>query len=115
MTILLMLALVIIAALSLTWHMAFLAHAVLVVPAAAVVWWVDVTRRPIVPCKHCDKGRSWDGAGEHFGEFCPGALLGIGSCGGTGKKMRWEARLISILGGARALRNLPENMRGDDV
>src|SRR5947209_19893219 len=107
MTILLMLALVIIAALSLTWHMAFLAHAVLVVPAAAVVWWMDATRRPIVPCKHCDKGRSWDGRGGHFGEFCPGALLGIGSCGGTGMKMRWEARRTSTMGGARVPRNLP--------
>jgi hypothetical protein len=115
MAILLMFVLVIIAALSLTWHMAVMTHVVLLAPGAALLWWVDVTRRPIVPCKHCDKGRSWDNQHEHFGEFCPGALFGIGSCGGTGKKMRWEARAISILGGGRALRNLPETMRSDDV
>jgi hypothetical protein len=115
MAILLMLAAVAIAAMSLTWRLAFITHVTLVVPAVAMLWWVDVTRRPIVPCTHCDKGRSWDSAHEHFGEFCSGGLLGIGRCGGTGKKLRWEARLISALGSRRLLHNLPDSLRGEDV
>jgi hypothetical protein len=115
MAILLMLGCVVMAVMSLTWPLAFITHAVALVPAVVMLWWVDVTRRPIVPCKRCDRGRDYDRQREHFGERCRGALLGLGSCGGTGKKLRWEAKVISALGSRRLLHNLPDALRGEDA
>jgi hypothetical protein len=115
MAILLMLGCVVMAVMSLTWPLAFITHAVVLVPAVVMLWWVDVTRRPIVPCKRCDRGRDYDRQREHFGERCRGALLGLGSCGGTGKKLRWEAKVISALGSRRLLHNLPDSLRGEDA
>lgn len=96
---------------SLAWPMSIPTHLTVLAICGPPVWWIDVSTRPMVPCKFCDKGRSWDAAHKHFGEFCPGGPLGIGSCGGTGKKLRPAARVARSIGLGHHLRNLPEAMR----
>jgi hypothetical protein len=114
MRFLLLLVSLLIAVLSMGWTVGVAGHLVLVIPAALMLWFLDVTTRPMVPCRFCDKGRTWDSAHEHFGEFCAGGPLGIGSCGGVGKKLRWEARVLRMVGAGGQLRNLPDVMRGGE-
>lgn len=107
------LAALVLAVVSLSLRMSALAHLVLLVPAALVVWLVSITWRPVRPCGYCDNGKDWDGQRKHYGEHCPGGTLGIGSCGGSGKHLRWEAKMLRAFGGGSMLRNLPDSLRGE--
>jgi len=98
---------VLMAVLSLGARIGVAAHLILLVPAVVMIWFMEVTWRPLRPCKHCDKGRNWDKARQNFGEHC-------GYCGTTGKKLRPAALAIRILGGGHLLRNLPDQMRSRD-
>ena len=70
----------------------------------ALPFWVSaVLARPETPCRYCDRGRSWDAAHEHFRQGCDGAAFGLGSCGGVGKKLRWEVKLLRLFGVATSI------------
>jgi hypothetical protein len=88
---------------SFTVQMSMTTHVTIVAVCAPFVWWADVFSRPYSPCKHCDKGRNWDATHTHFGEGCAGGPLRIGSCGGAGKKLRWELKLLRLIGIGRSL------------
>lgn len=90
---------------SLRWPVSFLAHVALIAPVAVMSWYIEVTRRPLRPCKHCDKGRNWDNSHTRFGEFC-------GWCGARGKKLTPAAWFLRAIGLGHQLRNLPEDMKG---
>lgn len=83
---------------SLTLSMAVLAHLTVLAACAVPLWAADILHRPYSPCKYCDRGRSWDSAGEHYGLFCPGWYFGLFSCHRVGRKLRWELRLLRCFG-----------------
>ena len=88
--------------------LSFPAHVMLLLPAAGMLWFLDVSRRPVRPCPHCDKGRDWDASHTNYGRRCR-------HCGARGEVLRPSAKLIKAFGGARLLRNLPEHMRSSDA
>ena len=111
---LLTLAMVLIGVLSLGWSISWATHLTLLLPGLGMLWLTDVTWRPVVRCRYCDKGRYWDVQGKHYGQHCGGLIFGLGSCGATGKKLRPGAKTLVILGQGKMLRNLPSDLRVDD-
>jgi hypothetical protein len=98
---------------SLSWQMGLISHVTVLAVCGSVFWITDVMTRPLVPCRYCDKGRSWDVLGTHFGLFCPGLIFGLFSCGGAGRKLRPAIRVLRAFGFAAEIPDPVEAMAED--
>jgi hypothetical protein len=68
-------------------------------------WVADVTDRPEVPCRCCDRGRDWDRKKKHLARRCPGWAWGLMSCHRAGTKLRWEVKVLRVAGVGRNIQD----------
>lgn len=73
-------------------------------------WLLRALVHPLIWCRWCERGRTYDAQGEHFAEACPGmGLLHLWSCGASGKKLRWEIKALHAVGMAGHIED-PRNL-----